>query len=143
MFSVAPASFGASTLANLSGTGALASGAGAAGGAGGLLAGLGPWGAAAAGLNMGAQALGGVMEQKAADKAIEEFNKNKIRDVGIAAWLGERDKANQMAALREGNYFMQSPIFQQNKEQDFSEGFMLSGRYGLNPYAVGMASRFR
>lgn len=141
MFSVAPAAFGASTLSNLSGAGALAGGAGAAGGASGLLAGLGPWGAAAAGLNFGAQALGGVMEQKAADKAIEEFNKNKFRDLGIAAWLGERDKANEMAALREGNYFMQSPIFQTNKEQDFSEGFMMSGKF--SPYLTGMASRFR
>jgi hypothetical protein len=143
MFSIAPAGFGASTLSGLSGTGALASSAGAGAGAGGFLAGLGPWGAAAAGLNLGAQAIGGVMEQKAADKAIEEANKNLIRTVGIQEWMRDREQGKQMAALREGNYFMQSPIAQQNKESGFAEDFMLAGQRSFSPYLVGMASRFR
>lgn len=50
MFSIAPG-FGASTLANLTGTGALAGGAGAAGGAAGMAA-LGPIGLGIAGVNL-------------------------------------------------------------------------------------------
>lgn len=121
----------------------LGGGGGAAAGAGAGMAALGPWMLGATALQGGFQAIGGAMEQKAADKAIEEANKNLIRTTGIQSWMQDREQGKQMAALREGNYFMQSPIFQQNKEQDFSEGFMLSGKYGLNPYAVGMASRFR
>ena len=52
----------------------------------------------------------------------------------------DREKASQMAALREGNYFMQSPIFQQNQGQDFRQNFMLSGKF--NPYLTGIADRF-
>jgi hypothetical protein len=112
-------------------------GAGAAGGA--SMAALGPWMLGATALQGGFQAIGGAMEQQAAEKAMEEARRTKIVDVGIAGWLGERDKANQMAALREGNYFMQSPTFQFNKEQDFSQGFMTAGKF--SPYLTGLAAR--
>jgi hypothetical protein len=115
-------------------------GGGAGAGAGAGMAALGPWMLGATALQGGFQAIGGAMEQQAAEKAMEEARRTKIADVGIAAWLGERDKANQMAALREGNYFMQSPIFQQNKKQDFSQGFMTAGKF--SPYLIGMADRF-
>jgi len=115
------------------------SGGGAAAGAGAGMAALGPWMLGATALQGGFQAIGGAMEQQAAEKAMEEARRTKIADVGIAAWLGERDKANQMAALREGNYFMQSPAFQFNKEQDFSQGFMTAGKF--SPYLTGLASR--
>ena len=115
------------------------SGGGAGAGAG--MAALGPWMLGATALQGGFQALGGVMEQKAADKDIEEANKNLIRTTGIQSWMQDREQGKQMAALREGNYFMQSPIFQQNKEADFAEDFMLSGKF--SPYLTAMASRFR
>lgn len=115
-------------------------GGGAAAGAGAGMAALGPWMLGATALQGGFQALGGVMEQKAADKAIEEANKNLIRTTGIQEWMRDREQGKQMAALREGNYFMQSPIYQQNKGQDFRGSFMLAGKF--DPYMTGMADRF-
>ena len=114
---------------------------GASAGAGAGMAALGPWMLGATALQGGFQALGGVMEQKAADQAIEEANKNLIRTAGIQEWMRDREQGKQMAALREGNYFMQSPVSQQNKEANFAEDFMLSGRF--SPYLTAMASRFR
>lgn len=116
-------------------------GGGAAAGAGAGMAALGPWMLGATALQGGFQALGGAMEQKAADQAIEEANKNLIRTTGIQEWMRDREQGKQMAALREGNYFKQSPIYQQNRESDFAENFMLSGKF--SPYLTGLASRFR
>lgn len=113
-------------------------GGGAAAGAG--LAALGPWALGSTVLQGGFQALGGAMEQKAADKAIEEFNKNKFRDLGIAAWLSDREQGKEMAALREGYNFMMSPIAQQKASQDTKRAFALAGKF--DPYLFGMADRF-
>ena len=80
MFSVAPASFGASTLANLSGAGGLA--AGGSGLAAGLGAALGPIGWAGLGL----QAVGTLGSlfggQKAAEEAEKQMKENREYQVG-------------------------------------------------------------
>lgn len=113
-------------------------GGGAAAGAG--MAALGPWALGATALQGGFQALGGVMEQKAADKAIEEFNKNKFRDLGIAAWLSDREQGKEMAALREGYNFMLSPVAQQKASQDAKRAFSLAGKF--DPYLSAWQGRF-
>lgn len=71
-FSIAPG-FGASTLANLTGTGALAGGGGAAAGAAGAagMAALGPYLLANAGLNFLGSAIGGNRQAQAQAKQIE------------------------------------------------------------------------
>jgi len=51
----------------------------------------------------------------------------------------DRERAAQMASLREGHNFMQSPAFQQKSNQDFRQDFMLSGKF--DPYLTAMASR--
>ena len=101
---------------------------------------LGPWMAASAGIQGLAGIAGGLMGQQSAREAQEEANKNSVRGWGYDMFSRDREKASQMAALREGNYFMQSPIFQQNQGQDFRQNFMLTGR--LSPYLTGMADRF-
>ena len=101
---------------------------------------LGPWMAASAGIQGLAGIAGGLMGQQSAREAQEEANKNSVRGWGYDMFSRDREKASQMAALREGNYFMQSPIFQQNQGQDFRQNFMLSGKF--NPYLTGIADRF-
>lgn len=100
---------------------------------------LGPWMAASAGIQALAGIGGGLMGQQSQREAMEAAMANKTRDWGYDMFSAEKDKTNQMAALREGNYFMQSPVFQQNREQDFAQQFMLSGKF--NPYLTAMASR--
>jgi hypothetical protein len=101
---------------------------------------LGPWMAASAGIQGLAGIAGGLMGQQSAREAQAEANKNTTRGWGYDMFSRDREKASQMAALREGNYFMQSPIFQQNQGQDFRQNFMLSGKF--NPYLTGIADRF-
>jgi len=101
---------------------------------------LGPWMAASAGIQGLTGLIGNAMGQTSADKAREEANKNIVRGQGFDLYSQDRDKAYQMAALREGNYFMQSPISQQNQGQDFRQAFMLSGKF--DPYLTAMASKF-
>lgn len=101
---------------------------------------LGPWMAASAGIQALAGIGGGLLGQQSQREAMEAAMANKARDWGYDLFSAEKDKANQMAALREGNYFMQSPIFQQNQAQDFRQKFMLSGKF--DPYLTGLASRF-
>jgi len=113
-------------------------GGGAAAGAG--LAALGPWALGSTALQGVFQGIGGVMQQKASDKAIEEFNKNKFRDLGIATWLSDREQGKEMAALREGYNFMLSPIAQQKADRDARTAFALAGKF--DPYLFGMKDRF-
>lgn len=101
---------------------------------------LGPWMAASAGIQGLAGIAGGLMGQQSAREAQNEANKNIARGWGFDLYSQDRDKANQMAALREGNYFMQSPIFQQNQGQDFKQAFMLSGKF--DPYLTALAGKF-
>jgi len=101
---------------------------------------LGPWMAASAGIQGLTGIAGGLMGQQSAREAQEEANKNMVRGWGYDMFSRDREKANQLAALREGNYFMQSPVFQQNQGQDFRQAFMLSGKF--DPYLTAMASKF-
>ena len=134
-----PIPFGeAMAMPLLAGGGGGAAAGGAAAGA--SLAALGPFMLGTAALQGGFQALGGVMEQKASDKAIEEFNKNKFRDLGIAAWLSDREQGREMAALREGYNFMLSPVAQQKADRDARTAFALAGKF--DPYLFGMKDRF-
>jgi hypothetical protein len=101
---------------------------------------LGPWMLASAGVQGLTSLAGGLMGQRSAREAQEQASTNMVRGWGYDMFSREREKASQMAALREGNYFMQSPIFQQNKGQDFRQNFMLSGKF--DPYLTGIADRF-
>lgn len=130
-----PETFGAG--APMSSTGSTAT-TSAATGAGSMA--LGPWMAASAGIQGLSGIIGNAMGQTSTDKAIEEANKATTRGWGFDAWLMDRDRANQMQALREGYNFMQSPIFQQNQGQNFRQAFMLSGKF--DPYLTAMASKF-
>ena len=100
---------------------------------------LGPWMAASAGIQGLTSLAGGLMGQRSADEAQEQASTNMVRGWGYDMFSREREKASQMAALREGNYLMQSPIYQQNKGQDFRQNFMLSGKF--DPYLAGIADR--
>ncbi len=130
-----PDIFGAGAPMSAAGSAATTS---AATGAGSMA--LGPWMAASAGIQGLTGLIGNAMGQTSADKAREEANKNIVRGQGFDLYSQDRDKAYQMAALREGNYFMQSPISQQNQGQDFRQAFMLSGKF--DPYLTAMASKF-
>ena len=126
------------------GAGAPMSGAGAAAtttaaGAGSMA--LGPAMIASAGIQGLSSVFGGLMGQQSARDAQNAAKENQVRMQGFDMLMREREKAAQMAGLREGHAFMQSPIYQQKAGQDFRENFMLSGRF--DPYLTGMASRFR
>jgi len=131
-----PLAAGASLL------GAGASAAPAAGGAG-LLAGLGPWGLASAGLQAGAAVFGATQARAGARDAINAAEEAKARDWGFNMFMMDRDKAKQMEAVREGLGVMQSPLFQQNKGQEYGKAFSLAGRpeYGFNPHTTATAIR--
>lgn len=133
-----PDVFGAGAPMSAAGSAATTSTAATAATGAGSMA-LGPWMAASAGIQGLTGLIGNVMGQTSEDRALQEANKNIVRGWGFDLYSQDRDKANQMAALREGNYFMQSPIYQQNKKQDFSHGFMLAGK--LDPYLTAMAGR--
>lgn len=130
-----PDVFGAGAPMSSAGSAATTS---AATGAGSMA--LGPWMAASAGIQALAGLGGGLMGQQSAREAREEAAKNTVRGMAYDMFSRDREKAAQMQALREGNYFMQSPIFQQNKAQDFRQAFALAGRF--DPYLLGMADRF-
>ena len=100
---------------------------------------LGPWMLASAGVQGLTSLAGGLMGQRSADEAQEQASTNMVRGWGYDMFSRDREKASQMAALREGNYLMQSPIYQQNKGQDFRQNFMLSGKF--DPYLAGIADR--
>jgi hypothetical protein len=120
--------------------GAGASAAPAAGGAG-LLAGLGPWGLASAGLQAGASIFGATQARAGARDAINAAEEAKARDWGFNMFMMDRDKAKQMEAIREGLGVMQSPLFQQNKSQEYGRAFSLAGKYGFNPHTTATAIR--
>lgn len=120
----------------MSGAGASAT-TSAATGAGSMA--LGPWMAASAGIQGLAGIAGGLMGQQSAREAREEANKWGVRNMGFDMYMQDRDMGRQMQALNEGYAFMQSPAFQQKNKQDFSQNFMLSGRF--DPYLTAMASR--
>lgn len=129
-----PDIFGAGAPMSAAGSAATTS---AATGAGSMA--LGPWMAASAGIQGLAGIAGGLMGQQSAREAQEEANKNMVRGWGYDMFSRDKEKAAQMAALREGNYFMQSPISQQNQGQDFRQAFALSGKY--DSYLNALASR--
>lgn len=154
MFFAAPAGFGASTLAGLSGAGALGGGAITAGGVGGAaaagggalgaagpLAAMGPLGLVAGALTTGANVFGAIQQQKAQDKAITQAEKGFVRNFSVGDLMAERDKARQLSAMREGYNFMRSSPFQQAQEEDFGEKYALAGKF-FNPHFAGMARRF-
>lgn len=118
----------------------LLAGGGSGAASAGASAAFGPIGLGIAGIQGLAGIAGGLMGQQSAREAQEEANKNIVRGWGYDMFSRDREKANQMAALREGNYFMQSPISQQNQRQDFRQAFMLSGKF--DPYLTAMASKF-
>lgn len=130
-----PETFGAGAPMSSTGSAATTS---AATGAGSMA--LGPWLAASAGIQALAGLGGGLMGQQSAREAQEAANANMVRGWGFDTWLMDRDRANQMQALREGYNFMQSPIFQQKADQDFGKAFMLSGKF--DPYLTAMAKQF-
>jgi hypothetical protein len=130
-----PDVFGAGAPMSAAGSAATTS---AATGAGSMA--LGPWMAASAGIQGLAGIAGGLMGQQSAREAQEEANKNMVRGWGYDMFSRDREKATQLAALREGNYFMQSPVFQQNQGQDFRQAFMMAGKF--DPYLTAMASKF-
>jgi hypothetical protein len=130
----------AGPLGALGAAGFLGGGGGAAAGAGAGMAALGPWMLGATALQGGFQAIGSAMEQTSADKAIEEANKNLIRTTGIQSWMQDREQGKQMAALREGYGFMNSPVFQQVKDKEFGQEYALAGKY-FNPYVFGQIDR--
>jgi len=158
MFFAAPAGFGASTLAGLSGAGALGGGAITAGGVGGAaaagggalgaagpLAAMGPLGLAAAGLTAGANVFGAIQQQKAMDKAITQAEEGFVRNFGVGDLMAERDKARQLAATREGHSFMNSPVFQQVADKKFGQEYALAGKLAgkyFNPYVFGQIDKF-
>jgi hypothetical protein len=129
-----PDVFGAGAPMSAAGSAATTS---AATGAGSMA--LGPWMAASAGIQGLAGIAGGLMGQQSAREAQEEANKNMVRGWGYDMFSRDREKATQLAALREGNYFMQSPVFQQNQGQDFRQAFMMAGKF--DPYLTAMASK--
>jgi len=118
----------------------LLSGGGAGAASAGASAAFGPIGLGIAGIQGLAGIAGGLMGQQSAREAQEEANKNMVRGWGYDMFSRDKEKATQLAALREGNYFMQSPVFQQNQGQDFRQAFMLSGKF--DPYLTAMASKF-
>jgi hypothetical protein len=69
---------------------------------------LGPWMLASAGVQGLTSLAGGLMGQRSADEAQEQASTNMVRGWGYDMFSREREKASQMAALREGNYLMQS-----------------------------------
>ena len=117
----------------------LAGGGGAAAGAG--MAALGPLGLASAGLQAGAAAFGATQARAGARDAINAAEEAEARDWGFNMFMMDRDKAKQMEAIREGLGVMQSPLFQQNKGQEYGRAFSLAGKYGFNPHTTGMAMR--
>ena len=121
-------------------TAPFAGAAGAAGGAG-MLAGLGPLGLAAAGLQAGASVFGATQARAGARDAINAAEEAKARDWGFNMFMMDRDKAKQMEAIREGLGVMQSPLFQQNKSQEYGRAFSLAGKYGFNPHTTATAVR--
>lgn len=118
----------------------LLSGGGGAAAAGGMAA-LGPLGLASGALQAGASIFGASQARASGRDAINAAEEAKVRDFGTNLFMMERDKAKQMEALREGMGFMQSPIYQQNKAQEFGRAFSLAGKYGFNPYSTAMATR--
>lgn len=117
----------------------LSGGGGAA--AGGMLAGLGPLGLASAGLQAGAAVYGATQARAGARDAINAAEEAKARDWGFNMFMMDRDKAKQMEAIREGLGVMQSPLFQQNKSQEYGRAFSLAGKYGFNPHTTATAIR--
>ena len=114
--------------------------AGAAGGAG-MLAGLGPLGAVTAGLQAGAAVYGATQAREGARDAINAAEEAKARDWGFNMFMMDRDKAKQMEAIREGLGVMQSPLFQQNKSQEYGRAFsQIAGKY-FNPPTTATAIR--
>lgn len=133
-----PDIFGGGAAMSSTGSAATTSAASSAATGAGSMA-LGPWMLASAGIQGLSGIAGGLMGQQSAREAREQANANMVRGMGYDMFSRDREKATQMAALREGNYFMQSPIAQQNKEENFGQAFMLAGK--LNPYLTGMAQR--
>lgn len=117
----------------------LSGGGGAAAGAG--MAAMGPLGLAAGALQAGASVFGATQARAGARDAINAAEEAKIRDMGFNMFMMERDKAKQMEAIREGLGVMQSPLFQQNKSQEYGKAFSLAGKYGFNPYTTATAMR--
>ena len=117
----------------------LSGGGGAAAGAG--MAAMGPLGLAAGALQAGASVFGATQARAGARDAINAAEEAKIRDMGFNMFMMERDKAKQMEAIREGLNVMQSPLFQQNKSQEYGKAFSLAGKYGFNPYTTATAMR--
>ena len=117
----------------------LSGGGGAA--AGGMLAGLGPLGLAAGALQAGASVFGATQARAGARDAINAAEEAKARDWGFNMFMMDRDKAKQMEAIREGLGVMQSPLFQQNKSQEYGRAFSLAGKYGFNPHTTATAIR--
>jgi hypothetical protein len=119
----------------------LAGGGGAAAGAG--MAALGPLAIGAAGLQAGASIFGATQARAGAQDAINAAEEAKVRDWGFNMFMMDRDKAKQMEAIREGLGVMQSPLFQQNKTQEYGKAFSLAGRpeYGFNPHTTATAMR--
>lgn len=118
----------------------LLAGGGGAAAAGGMAA-LGPLGLASAGLQAGAAAFGATQARAGARDTIKAAEEAKARDWGFNMFMMDRDKAKQMEAIREGLGVMQSPLFQQNKGQEYGRAFSLAGKYGFNPHTTGMATR--
>jgi hypothetical protein len=114
--------------------------AGGGGGAAGGMAAFGPLGLAAAGLQAGASVFGATQARAGAQDAIRAAEEGKARDWGMNMFMLDRDKAKQMEALREGLGVMQSPLFQQNKAQEYGRAFSMAGKY-FNPYTAGTAIR--
>jgi hypothetical protein len=118
----------------------LLSGGGGAAAAGGMAA-LGPLGLASGALQAGASIFGATQARAGARDAINAAEEAKARDWGFNMFMMDRDKAKQMEAVREGLGVMQSPLFQQNKGQEYGRAFSLAGKYGFNPHTTGMAMR--
>jgi len=140
MFSVAPASFGASTLANLSGAGGLASGG--SGLAAGLGAALGPIGWAGLGL----QAVGTLGSlfggQKAAEEAEKQMKENREYQVGAGLagqifprFLDYQDTKREIA-LANSPAFKSADSF--SARQDTFDKF--AGKYGPALARLGAGS---
>jgi hypothetical protein len=141
MFSVAPASFGASTLANLSGAGGLATGAGGFGAAG-LGAALGPIGWA--GLGMQAVSTIGSLfgGQKAAEEAEKQMKENRQYQVGAGLagqifprFLDYQDTKREIA-LANSPAFKSADSF--SARQDTFDRF--AGKYGPALARLGAGS---
>jgi hypothetical protein len=119
----------------------LLAGGGGGAAAGGLAGFGGPLGIAAMGLQAGASAFGATQARAGARDAINAAEEANARDWGFNMFMMDRDKAKQMEAIREGLGVMQSPLFQQNKSQEYGRAFSLAGKYGFNPHTTGMAMR--